>query len=204
MENIDKIYYINLDERTDRKEHILNQLININSIDVDKIQRIAAIKHYKGYIGCGLSQIIALQDAIEKKYKNILIFEDDFEFCVNENILNKKFEWFFNTYKDYKICLLSYNLFSGEKLDDNIMEIHEAQCASGYLINEKFMPVLLDSFSTAVNGLLRGCIQQTHSIDVEWKKLQGKSKGFLAFYPKFGKQLASWSNIENKFVDYGC
>ena len=72
---IEKVIYINLKDRTDRKktcEETLNKLFS-----KDKIIRLDAIKHEKGYIGCALSHLKCLELAIENNWKNVLIVEDD-------------------------------------------------------------------------------------------------------------------------------
>jgi GR25 family glycosyltransferase involved in LPS biosynthesis len=203
MEKIDRIYYINLTERIDRNEHFLKEMQKIN-IDMSKIQRISAIKHIKGYIGCGLSQISALKDAIENKYKNIMIFEDDFKFEIDKYVFSNKIEWFFNNHNDYNICCMAYNLTKGNLINNQLVEIHNSYCASGYIISEKFIPILLECFVDAVTCLLNGATQASASIDVKWRYLQGKDKKFYGFYPRLGKQMASYSDIENKFVSYNC
>ena len=81
MEKVDQIYYINLEHRTDRKEHIENEIKKIDP-NLKKTTRIEAIKHKQGGIGCGMSHIKVLEDAIEKNYHNIIVLEDDFKFTV--------------------------------------------------------------------------------------------------------------------------
>jgi glycosyl transferase family 25 len=56
---IDKIVYINLDKRPDRKEEIENEL---NSFDLKYI-RYKAIEHDMGIVGCGYSHLNVLKMA---------------------------------------------------------------------------------------------------------------------------------------------
>ena len=66
MENIDKIFFINLDYRTDRLEEITNELETYN-FPKDKIERFPAIKFKKdgrgeeGLIGCSMSHLEILK-----------------------------------------------------------------------------------------------------------------------------------------------
>ena len=79
---LNKIYYINLFERTDRLFFCERQL---NSIQQPS-ERIDAVKHKNGRIGCALSHIKILEKIYEEKEKGFfLILEDDFFF--KEDIL---------------------------------------------------------------------------------------------------------------------
>ena len=85
---IDHIFYINLEERVDRKNLIE---IELNKFDL-KYERFPAIKDEMGIYGCGLSHLSVLKLAKERGYKNVLIFEDDFTFLVSK----EEFETFLN------------------------------------------------------------------------------------------------------------
>jgi GR25 family glycosyltransferase involved in LPS biosynthesis len=69
-----KIIYINLDSRTDRKEHI-------ESIIPFK-ERFSAIKDERGgYFGCVRSHIQCLKIAKYRRYESVIILEDDFKYA---------------------------------------------------------------------------------------------------------------------------
>jgi GR25 family glycosyltransferase involved in LPS biosynthesis len=105
MNSIDKLYYINLDKRPDRNEHFINECNNA-SIPSHKIKRFSAFDgntyefdeddialfqrvDYKGkpfekkIIGNQLSHYYILKEMVEKKYKYILICQDDVIFRNN-------------------------------------------------------------------------------------------------------------------------
>jgi GR25 family glycosyltransferase involved in LPS biosynthesis len=70
-------YYINLDERVDRKTHFENN-IKMRAF-FSNLQRMSAIKNSDGAIGCGLSHIKSL--VLSKNITDVSyvgIFEDDF------------------------------------------------------------------------------------------------------------------------------
>jgi glycosyl transferase family 25 len=69
---IDKIIYINLNKRVDRRADIENEL-NLFSL---RYERFSAIEHEDGAIGCALSHLEVLKIAKKNNYKNILILED--------------------------------------------------------------------------------------------------------------------------------
>lgn len=75
----DKIYYINLDRRVDRRQQVENELAKLN-IQAD---RISGVVHEKPATGCHLSHAKIFDDALQSGYDRILIFEDDVEFFPN-------------------------------------------------------------------------------------------------------------------------
>jgi len=105
MDKIDKLYYINLERRVDRKEHFLNECKKANIPDY-KIKRFEAFdgnsydfdeddlilfrkvdylgkSFEKKIIGNQLSHYYILQEMIEKRYKYIIICQDDVIFRDN-------------------------------------------------------------------------------------------------------------------------
>lgn len=76
----DEIYCINLDHRVDRWQHAQEEFKKVDILD--RIQRFSAIKHTDGRIGLIQSNLEIIKKAKEKKLNNVLIFEDDFEFLV--------------------------------------------------------------------------------------------------------------------------
>jgi glycosyl transferase family 25 len=82
MELIDKIIYINLDDRTDRKDSICETLKDYSH----KVLRFSAIKNIYGPIGCTMSHITVLETAIQNKWNNVLIIEDDMVWKTKNNL----------------------------------------------------------------------------------------------------------------------
>ena len=60
MEHIDVIFYINLEDRLDRKEHFLNEIRRL-CLDEEKVIRIDAVKEKNGALGCTKSHIKTLE-----------------------------------------------------------------------------------------------------------------------------------------------
>jgi GR25 family glycosyltransferase involved in LPS biosynthesis len=104
---LDKIYYINLDRRPDRKAHFLKQCQN-EKINMDLVERFVAIDgdhlalseeeemmfansdfknkdNRKYLIGNQLSHFYILKEMIRKKYDYILVLQDDVIFKNNFN-----------------------------------------------------------------------------------------------------------------------
>ena len=96
MENIDKIVYINLEKREDRRKEIENELHNYN-IDGERFEGIYE-KPPRGILGCLKSHLSVLKMAKDKDYKNVLIFEDDFYFVEEENLVKKNMKLYQKLY----------------------------------------------------------------------------------------------------------
>ena len=79
-------YYINLDERVDRKIHFENN-IRMRAF-FSNLQIMPAIKNADGAIGCGLSHIKSLVLAKNTDVSYVGIFEDDFCILNDESCAN--------------------------------------------------------------------------------------------------------------------
>ena len=103
IHRIPVIYYINSKNQIDRKNNIiaemnninynLNNLIRIDSINIDKIEDCPKnwnkiYDAYPGSYGCSLSHIKTLKIAEKTNHDLVLIIEDDLEWIENENIIN--------------------------------------------------------------------------------------------------------------------
>lgn len=203
IDKLPKIYYINLKHRKDRKENLLKQLKMINYPN-DKIVRIDAIKKDNGAIGCGLSHIKVLKIALKEHDINdyITILEDDFEWKKSnayDVIMNA-----ISSDTDWNVILLACN-GKVNKYNKKLLKVGSCSTTSGYIIKIKYIPELLKIWEKDMNSLLndskinRGF--ESRAIDQSWKKLQ-KDKWYTT-NPIIGKQMASYSDIEQKQVDYG-
>ena len=108
--SVDKIFVINLDNRTDRwgqclkefkKHDITNyERVSAETYDPDYIAmyqflqkiRMRGHKYNCGSIGCKKSHIKILKLALERNYKSILILEDDFEITIIDYV-SPTFKW---------------------------------------------------------------------------------------------------------------
>lgn len=198
---LDQIYYINLEDRKDRKESIINE-IKIIDPELKKTTRINAIKHEKGAIGCGKSHILALEDAEKNNYQTVMILEDDFLFSAKLEILNKTYQELINFDKNYNLFLVGKNLRGGKKITRNLIEVHNAQTTSCYIIKNKFIHELRKNFTKAIEGLEKGGKRDNYAIDMYWKKLQGRGKKIYTSRVKLGYQRAGYSDIEKRNVFY--
>ena len=202
-DKFDKIIYINLDHRKDRKEQILNEFKKMK-IDEKKIYRLdAEHSKYNGHIGCAKSHIKALNYAKKQKFKRILVFEDDFIFTLNNNDVHDKLEKFLKDYEgNWDVVQLTshYKTFRNSDNKD-VRLINKASTSSSYMINSSFYDNLLNSLNSSVENMEKEMVEfnkknnyilkkkktTKYALDQHWYPLQKKSKWFL-FYPYLGKQ----------------
>ena len=215
MDRITKIVYINLRHREDRNTNILKQLDKINC---KNFSRFDAIKTNFGGLGCCQSHISILDDFI-KEYKDgnskdelsIMILEDDAEFMVNRDILDK----YINEFLDDKLAhglSLGYYPHKVEKYNENFKRSIHVATTSGYIVKLSMVSNLLDTFRESELGLL---VMEKNNLDMNskefrieynkyaidqlWKKLHAK---YLWLVPKKKcvEQYANYSDIEKKQI----
>ena len=156
FDKFDKILYINLEHRKDRKKQILNEFKKMK-IPEKKIHRInASHEKYNGHIGCAKSHLKSLRYAKQQKYKNVIIFEDDFIFTQNIETVNKRINEFLKKFKGkwdiIQLTTVFKNIKDIENVD-NIKKVHRASTSSAYIINNHFYDKLIDTFSLSVKNM---------------------------------------------------
>lgn len=207
LDNFDIVYYINLEHRKDRYEHITQEL-NKTNIQSSKINRINGVylKNF-GILGCAKSHILALEAFLNTSndIQNCIIFEDDFTFTKSQTEINDLINIFFNNIEYYDVLMLASNTLNEVKTSyPFITKIIDAQTLSGYSVSKKFAPILLNNYKTSVS-ILEKIGQKVHNycFDIYMKQLQPNSLWFC-LNPKIGKQMESYSDIENRIVSYDC
>jgi len=198
--NIGKIYYINLDRRTDRREDIEGEL------DYYKLnaERFPGIPHDPGIVGCGKSHLSVMKLAKEAGLKNVLILEDDFTFLANKEVFEQSLESFFSEVGDnYDVCMLCCNLVeaASEKPFPFLKRIVEASNASAYIINGKYLDTLIALYEEAMPLLESTGQHWIYANDQVWKGLQRKDTWYL-FDPRLGKQKSGYSDNAKRVMDY--
>ena len=201
MENITSVVYINLEKRQDRKEHMETQL---REYGLNNFERFDAIECKEmGIIGCTQSFIAVLELARDRQYRNILVFEDDFQFTVPkeqfheqiDNIFAQKFEW--------DVMLLAYNPI---KMDDAIggyTRLLEAQAGSAFIVQQHYFDKLIATWKEGLSKLISTRAHWLYANDQYWKSLQ-LIDNWYGLTNKLGKQMAGFSDNTLTYVDYGC
>jgi glycosyl transferase family 25 len=189
---IDKVIYINLEERTDRKEILLEQL---KFFPEDKIIRFNAIKESPGYFGCTKSHIAVLEMAIENNWSNCLIVEDDMVWS-NFNIGYKILENLIKTPYD----VISFGSTS-VKYNKETYKLNKGKTTTAYLVNNHYYSKLLENFKEGLQKLYDERVYCKYAIDEYWVLLQEIDNWYIVV-PSLTIQEAGFSDIENKKVNY--
>lgn len=193
MDTIEKVIYINLEHRSDRRQQVEEEL----KIFGDRVERFNAVQKSPGYIGCSFSHIGALQYAKRNAWKNVLIVEDDFLWTKTATGLSV-FESL--TKKPYDVILLGGTFITS---DPNTYKLHSGQTALAYLVAEHYYDTLIANFKEGLSGLLRLNDYKTYALDQFWKRLQPHDNWFIV-RPNLCMQRPSFSDIEQTFADYRC
>ena len=199
--HIDKIMYINLNRRTDRREQIENELTVMGLMD--KSIRFEAIdRPGKGIVGCTYSHLECLKYARDQKWKNVLILEDDFTFTMSKEAFEKNLSDFFETNLPYDVCMISYLLFQSEPTEYPFLtKVNEAQTASGYIVHEKFYDVLIHLYEYFAPILDETMEHWHYANDQIWKHLQ-PSNQWYCLTTRCGKQRSGYSDNAQCYFDY--
>lgn len=190
--HIDKIFYINLDRRTDRRQQIEEELQKYGL----EGERYSAIHTPEaGIVGCGYSHLNVLKLAKERGYTNVLILEDDFEFVVSRETMENTFQQFFDASIPYDVLLISYLVQKSEEVSEYpfIRKIIDGQTASGYLVHHSYYDVLIELYEWAIPLLESTGQHWVYANDLVWKRLQPRDNWFY-FTERLGVQRMSYSD----------
>jgi len=197
---IDKIYYINLEHRKDRKEHIENEIKKVIDPELSITKRFNAIANKNGHIGCSKSHLAIIEECIQNNYNNVLILEDDFTFIIEKIEFKEYLEKFFTKYTNYDMLLLGVNGPSFANKTD-FFKVTNSQTASGYIINNRVFKQFRDICKESINGLENKKSETIYCVDQLWKKIQ-RDGNVYTFPKRVGKQRANYSDISKKWVNY--
>ena len=190
---VDKVVYINLEHRTDRKEQIESELQKY--FPIEKIQRFNAIKHQHGGIGCTQSHIAILEMAIKENWSNYLVVEDDAiwsNFDKGYSLLEQLLQ------KPYDVITLGtvYAKYTPE------FKLLSGQTTTAYIVQQKYYSVLLENFKESLAGFLSTGNYPVFSIDQYWKRIQPRDNWYCII-PSLMIQRPGYSDIEKAVIDNG-
>ena len=199
INRLDAIIYINLENRTDRKELLMKDLEKLNT-NMNKVYKVSGIFIPKnGHKGCVQSHILALNMIKLNKWKRVLILEDDAEIVmtpeiVNE-VINKSLEKLDTHHSDWNVLMLgTANKILDNKHKDIDLEIESdndnlriekidfATTGTAYIVKDTYVDNILNLFNTCNNKMqhnkLTGNNYEFWALDQKWKDLQNKDKWF--------------------------
>jgi glycosyl transferase family 25 len=190
---------INLDERRDRWSHALEEFAKIG---IPSPQRVSGIRREKGTLGCTLSHIHCLEEAIRQNYESVFICEDDITFTNTIVLLESYREFMEKVNIKWDVLIVGGNPcppYARLPQTDKCVRVVNCQTTTGYIVKKHYYNTLLQNFRETADKIQKG--ENAH-IDIHWKHLQGKDRWFMLF-PLTVVQYKSYSDIEKRVVDYG-
>jgi len=193
MRRIEHVVYINLDKRTDRRAEIEAELKGLFSETC--VERFAAIEDVDGAIGCTRSHIAVLRKAIDKKWNNILVLEDDavaYDLRRASHTLATLFAQKFDV-------LMLGSTFA--KYDKKTSRLSFACGGHAYFLEKKYFATLLDNFETGLSMLIKDPNRDKFALDRYWQPLM-LVDSWLVAAPNIFIQRPGTSDIVKRNVDY--
>lgn len=198
MELLTKNFYINLEHRKDRVQHVCKQFENLGVSG----ERFNAVKTKSGAVGCTISHIKCLELAIERDYPQVFICEDDILFT-DVGTFKKSITQFRDSGIEWDVLFVSGN--NGppfEPVSEFCVRTYNCQCGTGYIVNQAYYPTLLANLREGLSNLMREPTNKPmYALDVYWKRLQATDRWYL-LTPLTVAQAACYSDIEERNVDY--
>lgn len=180
---IEKVVYINLSKRTDRREH----MEKITKVFGDKVIRFEAIEGKSGSVGCSKSHIEVIRMAIEHNWKNVLVLEDDIEWNINDDSIDS-----FKKLAMQEFDVLLLGAFC-PKFNYETNKLNYALATHSYIVNSHYFHTILENFTTGLK-LLETMKESIYTLDVYWNKLIEKDN-WLITIPCLTYQGDGYSDI---------
>lgn len=193
--------FINLEHRKDRLEHASREFKKMN-IDAERVD---AIKHNVGAIGCSMSHIKCLEIAKKRNYEYVFICEDDIEFK-NPTLLSANLQKFCNNDKlNWDILIIGGNNAPPyQQVEEYCARVFYCRTTTGYIVKKHMYDVLLSNFKEGVSKLQLDSSKdgiRKYAIDMFWQRLQYHYFLYMITPPTVS-QYTSYSDIENQTRDY--
>jgi len=189
--------YINLSHRTDRNDHVIQQLQSIGLTGI----RVEAVECKYGAIGCGMSHIRCLEMAKEQGWPSVCIVEDDIEFT-NPTFFQEQLNTFLKSNTTWDVLLLGTNMGPPFDKENGCLRVFNAQTTTGYIVKHHYYDTLLNCFQKSVGALIRDYNVKMYAIDIQWKQLQQRDRWYV-LHPLTVIQKEDYSDIEQREVNYG-
>jgi hypothetical protein len=182
----DCIYLINLAKREDRLLQAAEELEKFNI----PYKRICAIEKENGAEGLRDTMLLIFNEAIEQDYKNILIFEDDIEFCEEDvnDVMSKAIAQLPSSYR---------LLFLGCQPTAGFSHFH----------SPNLLPAI-KCFATHAVAYSRKCMEEIVALRMEfpidnWMVTEIETRGeCFVTYPMLASQRPGVSDIGKTFINW--
>ena len=209
IQQIEHLYYINLDKRPDRNEHILKNVLPKINLPKNIITRVSAVdkthesnSHLRA-TGCTMSHLKIYEDVLKCGYNYFVVIEDDFNMVVSPEEFENRMKRLFEQFPNFQVCQIAFNEKYGvvEKVDDVFMKGKNIQTTCGYVMCSTFCNKLIPIYRDSIDKIKQGHSSTKYACDQVWKQFQEMDTWILT---RCGVQLNDYSDIEGRNVSYGC
>ena len=194
-----KTYYINLENRTDRKDHVENEL---SLLGIKNFERVNAVKLQNGALGCSISHLKCIEQAKERKEECIFVCEDDILF-LDKILLLTYFSSFIKKSHEWDVIIISgNNMLPYHPIDETCIQVMACQTTTGYIVKNHYYDTLINNYKKGIQLLMKFPEnKKEYAIDKYWLELQKKDKWYLII-PLSVVQREDYSDIEQKKIDF--
>ena len=196
----DDIYCINLKNREDRWKSFLSEMARLNITDFKRFDAVNGkeldytnLSYNKnllsGELGVLMSHINLIKEAKERNLDSILVMEDDVYFTDEIYKIN---DYLNSIPKDWNF------IYFGANHNQNIPEIiNDKICRLKHSFGLQCVAIK----NTMYDRILSDVVKLEKQIDVYYAEYQSENKSYC-FNPNIALQIVSYSDIQNKVVDY--
>ena len=196
MNTIKHAFYINLESRPDRKQHIEQELLKVGI----KAQRFNAIRLPNGAIGCSMSHLKCIETAKQNNWDHVCIVEDDIQF-LKPRVFVQQCNLAL-TKKSDVVLLAGNNVPPYTRIDDSCVKVSRCQTTTGYIVKQHYYDKLIANIKEGIGKLLREPEKHVlYAIDKHWFQLQ-EIDTWLLVTPLTVTQREDYSDIEKRPTNY--
>lgn len=182
INRLDAIIYINLENRSDRKDLLMIELVKLNT-NMSKVHKVSGVFIPKnGHKGCVQSHILALNMIKMNKWRRVLILEDDAELDCNpetlNTIINQSLDILDSNHPDWNVIMLgsahkvidkstpdiilninindtstNTNTTNTNKQPYILQKLQTATTSSAYIIKDTYVDTILNLFNNCNNNM---------------------------------------------------
>ena len=222
INQLDAIIYINLENRGDRKDLLLQELAALDT-NMSKVHKVSGVYIPKnGHKGCIQSHILALNmiKLNQPRWNRALILEDDAELTMSPDIFNQTLasaiEKLDTIDPDWNVLMLatawkvispddapdrqSLEIYNpqGERVPLALQRLKSATTSSAYIVNASYVDEILKLFDKCNDNLkpdrLNADNYEPWALDQQWRSLQERDRWYC-LDKDIVKQRAIWSTI---------
>ncbi len=193
-----EIRVISLESREDRRTRIK---AHFSDLGLDYLFS-PGVEHEIGEVGCAEAHVRLLRNWDPRAGQILVVCEDDLLFMEGRGRVMALIREFENNEGIDVLCLGHNSVGPFVKVSASLSLTSDTQTTSCYVLKPSAVPLILKSFECSLEMLLAGGAGNKWTIDVLWKKLQRESMVFAIPQVQIARQVASFSDVQNRWVDY--